>query len=150
MDAGRADSRNPGSTTNDGDLLARSGTGIDGGFRGGASGGKTITNAGEAQSRDPATSTRSPDTVARNGTGVGDPDVDSGFRGGASGGKAIADAGESSSAAGSATAKKDEERERFFEDERDAQRIRLVGSNRLISVQGEGVNLLQGNRPAAP
>ena len=31
--------------------------------------------------------------------------------------------------------------EAMFEDERDAQRIRLVGGNRLISVQGDGVNL---------
>lgn len=151
VEAGRADSRNPGTAAGDGDLLARSGTAIDGAdvgtrFRGGASGGNTITNAGEAQSRDPGTGTRSADNVARSGTAADDR-----FRGGASGGKAAADAGESSSgAAGSPTARKDEERERFFEDERDAQRIRLVGGNRLISVQGEGVNLLQGSRPAAP
>ena len=160
VDAGQADSRNPGAAANDVDLLARGGTDIDSGFRGGASGGRTVTNAGEAQSRDPATNTQAPDNVARSGTTVGGSDVDTPdvntpdfntrFRGAAAGGKASADAGESSGAAGSATAKKDEERERFFEDERDALRIRLVGSNRLISVQGEGVNLLQSSRPGAP
>ncbi|MGV3627849.1 MAG: filamentous hemagglutinin N-terminal domain-containing protein [Betaproteobacteria bacterium] len=141
--AGEADGRNPGASANEGDLLARSGTGVDDSFRGGASGGNTITNAGEAQSRDPAADRRSQDNVARSGT-----DVEGSFRGGAAGGKASADAGDSSGAAGSATAKKDEERDRFFEDERDAQRIRLVGGNRLIAVQGEGVNLLPGSRPA--
>jgi len=146
--AGEADGRNPGASANEGDVLARSGTAIDGAdvdtrFRGGASGGDTITNAGEAQSRDPAAGNRSQNNVARSGTAV-----DGSFSGGASGGKASADAGDSSSTAGSATAKKDEERDRFFEDERDAQRIRLVGGNRLISVQGEGVNLLPGSRPA--
>lgn len=151
--AGEADGRNPGATANAGDLLARGGTGVAGGFRGGASGGNTITNAGEAQSRDPAASGRSQDNVARSGTAVDGtavdtPDVNIRFRGGAAGGKASADAGDSSGAAGSTTAKKDEERDRFFEDERDAQRIRLVGGNRLIAVQGEGVNLLQGSRPA--
>ena len=40
---------------------------------------------------------------------------------------------------------KEDGRERYFEDERDAQRLRLVGGNRLISVQGEGVNLFPGD-----
>jgi hypothetical protein len=79
--------------------------------------------------------------VARSGT-----DTTGEFRGGGSGGRAAADAGEDS---GRGEAK-DGERDRYFEDEREAQRIRLVGGNRLISVQGEGVNLRTGNRaPAA-
>ena len=74
--------------------------------------------------------------VARSGT-----DTSGEFRGGGSGARAAGDAGEESGRGA-----KDGERERYFEDERDAQRIRLVGGNRLISVQGEGVNLNPGNR----
>ena len=113
--------------------VAGSGTDLSGELRGGASGGRASNQAGDAESRDPNAVRGGDDNVARSGTGTA-----GGFRGGASGGRASADAGDGS---GRSEERKSGERERLFEDERDAQRIRLVGGNRLISVQGDGVNL---------
>ncbi len=124
-----------------GDNLAGSGSGLSGELRGGASGGRISADAGEADSRDPDAGRQDADTIARSGT-----DTSGSFRGGASGGRASGDAGDESGRAGERSDDgKSEERDRYFEDERDAQRIRLVGGNRLISVQGTGVNLQHGD-----
>ncbi len=87
---------------------------------------------GEANEGDRGEAGRDSDITARSGT-----DASGEFRGGGQGGRAAADAGEDSGRGDG----KGDERDRYFEDEREAQRIRLVGGNRLISVQGEGVNL---------
>jgi filamentous hemagglutinin family protein len=118
------------------DGAAGSGTGLSDNLRGGASGGGSAVGPGDAGDGGRDGAGRDGSTVARSGT-----DTSGEFRGGGSGARAAGDAGEESGRGA-----RDGERERYFEDEREAQRIRLVGGSRLISVQGEGVNLNPGNR----